>query len=157
MVIGHALLPVEQLARRQHHCRDGAGQLRRSPWTILANGGQFQTAGVLLPLLSRRVKALRPSSFPFTAARCFGGGVVLATGFIHVFPEGMELLGNECLSWPDYPVRLFCQQPDCSKCVSVMKWTLHAVAELPLRSVAKECGIWCAATCIHLAECSGAR
>lgn len=63
-------------------------------------------AGVLLPLLSRRIKALRPGSFPFTAARCFGGGVVVATGFIHVFPEGVALLGNACLGWPDYPVSL---------------------------------------------------
>ena len=61
---------------------------------------------MLLPLLSRRIKALRPGSFPFTAARCFGGGVVIATGFIHVFPEGIDLLGNECLGWPDYPVSL---------------------------------------------------
>lgn len=59
---------------------------------------------MLLPLLSRRVKALRPGSFPFTAARCFGGGVVLATGFIHVFPEGVDLLANDCLGWPSYPV-----------------------------------------------------
>ena len=62
---------------------------------------------MLLPLLSRRVKALRPGSFPFTAARCFGGGVVIATGFIHVFPEGVDLLGNACLGWPDYPVIIF--------------------------------------------------
>lgn len=63
-------------------------------------------AGVLLPLLSRRVKCMRPGSFIFTVGRCFGGGVVLATGMIHVFPGGIELLANPCLGWPDYPVRL---------------------------------------------------
>jgi len=61
---------------------------------------------VLLPLLSRRVKCMRPGSFIFTVGRCFGGGVVLATGMIHVFPGGIELLANPCLGWPDYPVRL---------------------------------------------------
>ena len=92
---------------------------------------------MLLPLLSRRIKALRPGSFPFTAARCFGGGVVVATGFIHVFPEGVALLGNACLGWPDYPVSLL---PDSRKfCCNLrplaaqLRW-LH-----PVRAIA--CGL----------------
>jgi hypothetical protein len=55
--------------------------------------------GVCLPLLSHKVRWLRVGGMPFAVGRAFSAGVVLATGFVHMFPEALEALGNPCLGW----------------------------------------------------------
>lgn len=59
--------------------------------------------GVLLPLLSRKVRWFGVESTPFVMGRAFAAGVVLATGFVHMFPEAIESLENPCLGWIGAP------------------------------------------------------
>ena len=47
--------------------------------------------------------ATRPrqlASIGLQVLRSFGAGVILATGFVHMFPDASEALGSECLGWP---------------------------------------------------------
>ena len=56
-------------------------------------------SGVSLPLLSKRVRWFATDSAAFVVGRAFAAGVVLATGFVHLFPDAMENLTNPCLGW----------------------------------------------------------
>mmetsp|Transcript_16788 Transcript_16788/g.27773 ORF Transcript_16788/g.27773 Transcript_16788/m.27773 type:complete len:366 (+) Transcript_16788:99-1196(+) len=63
---------------------------------ILATSG----VAVLIPvLLSNHSSAKVPRTF-FTIIKCFGAGVILATGFIHMITPAIENLTNECLGKP---------------------------------------------------------
>ena len=55
--------------------------------------------GVGLPLLSKRVRWFATDSAAFVVGRAFAAGVVLATGFVHLFPDAMENLSSPCLGW----------------------------------------------------------
>ncbi|KAL6595113.1 hypothetical protein ACP70R_048216 [Stipagrostis hirtigluma subsp. patula] len=63
--------------------------------------------GCLLPVLGRRVPALRPDGDVFFLIKAFAAGVILATGFIHILPDAFENLTSECLPaggpWQDFP------------------------------------------------------
>ncbi len=44
-----------------------------------------------------------PSQLPsirLQVLRSFGAGVILATGFVHMFPDASAALGSACLGWP---------------------------------------------------------
>ncbi|KAJ4914466.1 Zinc transporter 5 [Raphanus sativus] len=48
--------------------------------------------GVLLPLLGNFFPSLKPETNFFFVTKAFAAGVILATGFMHVLPEGYEKL-----------------------------------------------------------------
>ncbi|CAN6165648.1 unnamed protein product [Urochloa humidicola] len=72
-------------------------------FSILACGA----LGCLLPVLGRRVPALRADGDVFFLVKAFAAGVILATGFIHILPDAFEKLTSECLPasgpWQDFP------------------------------------------------------
>ncbi|GAB9477667.1 hypothetical protein Gpo141_00014786, partial [Globisporangium polare] len=55
------------------------------------------TAGTLLPVVSKHVPFLSERSITIEWLMTFGFGVVIATGFIHMMNEGVEMLSNPCL------------------------------------------------------------
>ncbi|KAL6282987.1 hypothetical protein ACE6H2_013916 [Prunus campanulata] len=62
--------------------------------------------GVSLPMLGKKIPALRPENDIFFMIKAFAAGVILATGFIHVLPEAFESLTSPCLSqipWGNFP------------------------------------------------------
>nr|QVN25624.1 Zn-transporter ZIP13-A [Triticum aestivum] len=63
--------------------------------------------GCSLPVLGRRVPALRPEGDVFFLVKAFAAGVILATGFIHILPDAFENLTSDCLPsdgpWKDFP------------------------------------------------------
>ena len=62
--------------------------------------------GVSLPLLGKKIKALRPENDVFFMIKAFAAGVILATEFIHVLPEAFESLTSPCLNqdlWGHFP------------------------------------------------------
>ncbi|KVG57606.1 zinc transporter 5-like [Cynara cardunculus var. scolymus] len=66
--------------------------------------------GVCVPLLGKMFDSLRPESNGFLTIKFFAAGVILATGFVHVFPDANESLENPCLgekSWGDFPLANF--------------------------------------------------
>ncbi|AQK86625.1 zinc transporter 5 [Zea mays] len=87
--------------------RDKAGALRLkiiAIFFILAGGA----AGAAVPALGRRLPALRPGAGPFLAVRAFAGGVILATGLVHILPAAFDALGSPCLAaaggpWARFP------------------------------------------------------
>ena len=58
--------------------------------------------------------------------RSFGAGVILATGFVHMFPDASEALGSECLGWPaSFPWAAFIAlMTSLAVLVSPSRWTL---------------------------------
>ncbi|RZC68225.1 hypothetical protein C5167_031480 [Papaver somniferum] len=54
--------------------------------------------GVCIPILGKRISALRPENSLFFMIKAFAGGVILATGFIHVLPDAFENLTSPCLN-----------------------------------------------------------
>ncbi|XVF77768.1 hypothetical protein PTKIN_Ptkin14bG0073300 [Pterospermum kingtungense] len=62
--------------------------------------------GVSFPLLGSRIPALRPENDIFFMIKAFAAGVILATGFIHILPDGFENLTSPCLAehpWGKFP------------------------------------------------------
>uniref|UniRef100_A0A7C9AXM6 Uncharacterized protein n=1 Tax=Opuntia streptacantha TaxID=393608 RepID=A0A7C9AXM6_OPUST len=58
-------------------------------------------AGIAIPLLGRKKSLLATDGNLFIAAKAFAAGVILATGFVHMLPDGSKNLTNKCL--PSYP------------------------------------------------------
>jgi solute carrier family 39 (zinc transporter), member 1/2/3 len=54
-------------------------------------------AGAMLPVVSKRVPWLSSHSTAIETLMAFGNGVVIATAFIHMINEGVEMLSNPCL------------------------------------------------------------
>ncbi|KAK3220934.1 hypothetical protein Dsin_014904 [Dipteronia sinensis] len=70
--------------------------------TVLVSGA----FGVSLPLIGKRVSALRPENDIFFMVKAFAAGVILATGFIHILPDAFESLTSPCLNenpWRRFP------------------------------------------------------
>lgn len=66
--------------------------------------------GICIPLLGMMFKSLGPNSNMFLVVKFFAAGVILATGFVHVFPDANESLENPCLvdkAWGDFPMANF--------------------------------------------------
>ncbi|GAA0143355.1 secondary carrier transporter [Lithospermum erythrorhizon] len=62
--------------------------------------------GVSLPLLARKIEALRPENNIFFMIKAFAAGVILATGFLHILPDAFQTLTSPCLDqnpWGDFP------------------------------------------------------
>ncbi|XP_057779233.1 zinc transporter 1-like [Salvia miltiorrhiza] len=50
------------------------------------------TAGIKFPLLGRKLLVLLPENDRFLMVKAFAGGVVLATGFVHILPDAFRRL-----------------------------------------------------------------
>uniref|UniRef100_A0ACD5U2P3 Uncharacterized protein n=1 Tax=Avena sativa TaxID=4498 RepID=A0ACD5U2P3_AVESA len=62
--------------------------------------------GAGVPSLGRRFPALRPDTDLFLALKAFAGGVILATGMVHILPAAFDALGSPCLvtgPWKRFP------------------------------------------------------
>lgn len=70
--------------------------------SVLVAGG----AGVSFPILGRRLAVLRPENDIFFMIKAFAGGVILATGFVHILPDAFRTLTSPCLGpnpWAKFP------------------------------------------------------
>ncbi|CAL5221030.1 g3148 [Coccomyxa viridis] len=62
------------------------------------------TLGVWLPFIAGKVSPYAATgSSMFFMLKAFGAGVILATGFIHMWPDANDAFSSACLGWPDYP------------------------------------------------------
>ncbi|KAG9141058.1 hypothetical protein Leryth_012632 [Lithospermum erythrorhizon] len=62
--------------------------------------------GVSLPLLARKIEALKPENNIFFMIKAFAAGVILATGFLHILPDAFQTLTSPCLDpnpWGKFP------------------------------------------------------
>lgn len=63
--------------------------------------------GAAVPSLGGRFPALRPDTDLFRAVKAFAGGVILATGLVHILPAAFAALGSPCLAgvgpWREFP------------------------------------------------------
>lgn len=62
--------------------------------------------GVSLPLLGKKIPALKPENDIFFIVKAFAAGVILATAFIHILPDAFETLTSPCLKenpWGKFP------------------------------------------------------
>ncbi|GAB4837102.1 TPR repeat-containing protein zip4 [Ancistrocladus abbreviatus] len=57
--------------------------------------------GIAIPLVGKKRRFIGTDSNLFVAAKAFAAGVILATGFVHMLPDGSSNLTNPCL--PKYP------------------------------------------------------
>ncbi|XP_058073967.1 zinc transporter 4, chloroplastic-like [Magnolia sinica] len=81
-------------------CRDEAAAL---PLKLVAIGAILiaGVAGVALPLVGKKRRFLQTDGNVFVVAKAFAAGVILATGFVHMLPDGAKALTNKCLPrWP---------------------------------------------------------
>ncbi|PON60931.1 Zinc/iron permease [Parasponia andersonii] len=62
--------------------------------------------GVCLPFMVKNLPSLNPDNDIYFLIKAFAAGVILSTGFIHVFPDAYESLTSPCLSenpWRQFP------------------------------------------------------
>ncbi|XP_027083375.1 zinc transporter 4, chloroplastic [Coffea arabica] len=62
--------------------------------------------GVAIPLVGKKRRFLGTDSNLFVAAKAFAGGVILATGFVHMLPDATSNLTDSCLPeipWSKFP------------------------------------------------------
>ncbi|KAF0927730.1 hypothetical protein E2562_035979 [Oryza meyeriana var. granulata] len=62
--------------------------------------------GAALPSLGGRFPAIQPETDVFLSVKAFAGGVILATGLVHILPAAFEALGSPCLvggPWKKFP------------------------------------------------------
>ncbi|XLR19245.1 hypothetical protein S83_047157, partial [Arachis hypogaea] len=62
--------------------------------------------GVSLSLVTRWIPALSPENELFMVVKCFAGGIILSTGFMHVLPDSFDMLRSDCLEekpWHEFP------------------------------------------------------
>ncbi|XP_078432013.1 zinc transporter 4, chloroplastic-like isoform X2 [Wolffia australiana] len=81
-------------------CRDDAEALKLKlvAVVLILTAG---VAGIALPLLGQKRRFLRTDSGAFVLVKAFAAGVILATGFVHMLPDGQDALSNPCLpAWP---------------------------------------------------------
>ncbi|MQM12744.1 hypothetical protein Taro_045662 [Colocasia esculenta] len=81
-------------------CRDDTVAMRLKVVAFLAIL-VASAAGVATPLVGRNWRFLATGSGAFVLTKAFAAGIILATGFVHMLPDGEEALANHCLpSWP---------------------------------------------------------
>lgn len=86
-------------------CRDEPAALRLkivAIASILVAG----VCGVAIPLVGKKRRFLGTDSNLFVAAKAFAGGVILATGFVHMLPDATLALSDSCLPeipWSKFP------------------------------------------------------
>lgn len=96
-------------AERSEECRDKTEALSLklvAIAAILITG----VAGVSLPLLGKKRRFLSTDGNLFVVAKAFAAGVILATGFVHMLPDGASALTDSCLPkvpWSKFPFSQF--------------------------------------------------
>ncbi|CAM0955030.1 unnamed protein product [Alopecurus aequalis] len=106
-----AVLPALAVTDRDDDCAaDDAGrdkaQALRLKIIAVASILAGSAIGASLPSLGRRFPALRPDTDLFLVVKAFAGGVILATGLVHILPAAFEALGSPCLvngPWKRFP------------------------------------------------------
>ncbi|KAL8171046.1 hypothetical protein V2J09_022850 [Rumex salicifolius] len=105
-------------------CRDDALALQLK---LIAIGSILVAGvtGVCLPLIGKGQRGgggfLNHDSNAFVAVKAFAAGVILATGFVHMLPDGSENLTSSCLAtdpWSDFPFAGFIAM--CAALVTLM-------------------------------------
>ncbi|KAJ9702002.1 hypothetical protein PVL29_003978 [Vitis rotundifolia] len=81
-------------------CRDESGALTLK-FVAIAAILVAGVSGVAIPLVGKKRRFLRTDGNLFFAAKAFAAGVILATGFVHMLPDGSTALSDSCL--PKYP------------------------------------------------------
>ncbi|TQE03439.1 hypothetical protein C1H46_010919 [Malus baccata] len=86
-------------------CNDKSGAV---PLKIIALVSILVTSmiGVSFPLVTRSIPAFHPDRNLFVIVKCFAGGIILATGFMHVLPDSYAMLQSSCLKenpWHKFP------------------------------------------------------
>ncbi|KAG2663422.1 hypothetical protein I3760_16G029000 [Carya illinoinensis] len=59
------------------------------------------SVGISFPIVGKKSRFLRTDSILFVFVKAFAAGIILATGFVHMLPAGLDALNGECL--PNYP------------------------------------------------------
>ncbi|WCJ33308.1 Zinc transporter 1 [Euphorbia peplus] len=63
--------------------------------------------GVTIPILGTKMSSLNPENNMFFLVKAFAGGVILATGFVHILPDAFQSLNSRRLDdhkpWGDFP------------------------------------------------------
>eukprot|EP01018_Ginkgo_biloba_P032897 Gb_28846 [translate_table: standard] len=89
----------------EESCRDhnAALQLKLGAIAAILVGG---IVGVCIPIAGKSRTYLKIESNFFFLIKAFAGGVILATGFVHVLPDAFESLTSQCLAenpWSKFP------------------------------------------------------
>ncbi|XP_050370046.1 fe(2+) transport protein 1-like [Argentina anserina] len=112
IILVSALIPQAHSESESEECGSETANVcvnktKALPLKIIAIASILVTSmiGVSLPLLTRSVPALHPDGNIFVVVKCFAGGIILGTGFMHVLPDSFETLSSICL--PDKPWHKF--------------------------------------------------
>lgn len=101
LVFGECVCDVEAMSRDNN--RQEALKYKVIAIASILVAGAF---GVSLPLLGKKVPALRPENDNFFMIKAFAAGVILATGFVHILPDAINNLTSPCLGenpWGNFP------------------------------------------------------
>ncbi|XP_023002737.1 zinc transporter 4, chloroplastic-like [Cucurbita maxima] len=81
-------------------CRDDSAALNFKLIAIasILTSGVF---GIAIPLFGRHRRFLKTDGNLFVATKAFAAGVILATAFVHMLPDGSKALSDPCL--PEFP------------------------------------------------------
>ncbi|KAL2933686.1 Zinc transporter 1 [Bienertia sinuspersici] len=64
-------------------------------------------AGVILPILGKKIAALCPDKGTFLLVKAYSAGIILCTAFVHILPKAYECLTSPCLgedsAWANFP------------------------------------------------------
>ncbi|KAF3786716.1 Fe(2+) transport protein 1 [Nymphaea thermarum] len=104
-----AVAPTGPCAGRSGDCYDPDAALRLKVIAIFAIL-VASMIGVCLPLVTRSLPMLHPDGKIFTVVKAFSGGVILATGYMHVLPDSFDDLTSPCLPetpWHKFPFTTF--------------------------------------------------
>ncbi|XP_043718770.1 zinc transporter 4, chloroplastic-like isoform X2 [Telopea speciosissima] len=91
--------------KKSEDCRDDSEALVLKMIAIAA----ILTAGIIgvaTPLVGKNRKFLRTNGELFVVAKALAAGVILATGFVHMLPDGASALSDPCLPknpWSKFP------------------------------------------------------
>uniref|UniRef100_A0A0E0L3Q0 Zinc transporter n=1 Tax=Oryza punctata TaxID=4537 RepID=A0A0E0L3Q0_ORYPU len=109
-VVATCYLPALAVAAESDCATDTAGRDKAQAlrlkviaiFCILAGSA----VGAALPSLGSRFPAIQPETDVFLSVKAFAGGVILATGLVHILPAAFEALSSPCLvggPWKSFP------------------------------------------------------
>ncbi|KAL4318343.1 hypothetical protein GQ457_18G020740 [Hibiscus cannabinus] len=95
----------DELLLRRH---DSSSRTKALKYKLVAIASILMAGalGVSLPILAKKIPAFRPENNVFFLIKAFAAGVILATAFVHILPDGYESLSSPCLSekpWGVFP------------------------------------------------------
>nr|DAD48990.1 TPA_asm: hypothetical protein HUJ06_018927 [Nelumbo nucifera] len=104
-VISESMATTGCVVETQDDCRDEseAWVLKMIAIATILTAG---VTGVAIPLVGKKRRLLRTDGNLFIATKAFAAGVILATGFVHMLPDGSSALSDPCLPekpWSKFP------------------------------------------------------